>query len=157
MRSLLSLGLGAMLALVYSPLAAGQAIIGYGINTGRAATAGAAAGSAGAGAAGIFRRLKGTLDAKTPSRASTAQQRPEFDKDDPEKSKDTEATSRDKPVFKSSGEIKTKSGVKISGLTPVTGPRRWAEPESEPGQAWVPMPPGPASTLKLLFKSDSCK
>ncbi len=145
MRSLLSLGLGTALALAYAPFAAGQAIIGYGINVGRAGTAGAATGAAGAGAAGIFKRLKGTLDAESetkPSQASTTERKPEFDKAPGEKPEDSAANRPAKPVFKSSGEVKTKSGVKISGLTPVTGPRRWAEPE--PAQAWVPMPPGPA-------------
>ena len=145
MRSLLSLGLGTALALAYAPLAAGQAIIGYGINVGRAGTAGAATGAAGAGAAGIFKRLKGTLDAESetkPSQASTTERKPEFDKAPVEKPEESAANRPAKPVFKSSGEVKTESGVKISGLTPVTAPRRWAEPE--PAQAWVPMPPGPA-------------
>lgn len=144
MRALLSLSLGAALALAYSPLAAGQAIIGYGINVGRAGAAGAATGATGAGAAGIFKRLNDTLTAEPenkPSQAATTERKPEFDKDAEPRA--AAAAGQAKSVFKSSGEVVTKSGVKISGLVPVTGPRRWVEPEPA-AQAWVPMPAAPA-------------
>ena len=133
MRSLLSLGLGAALALGSAPFAAGQAIVGYGINVGRAGAAGAAAGTAGAGAAGIFKNLQKTLNAepeKKPSQGSTARRKPEFDKTDLKKPQDVPTNTRAKSASRSSGQVKTKSGIKISGITVSrSAPRRWAVPE----------------------------
>ena len=149
MRSLLSLGLGTALALGYAPFAAGQAIIGYGINVGRAGAAGAAAGAAGAGTAGIFKNLQGTLTRepeKKPSQGSTVQRKPEFDKADLERPKDAPTDTRAKPVFQSSGQVKTKSGIMISGMTASRpAPRRWAEPVPVVYDG-VPTPPDPSAS-----------
>ena len=93
----------------------GQAIVGYGINVGRAGAAGAGAGAAGAGAAGIFKKLGNRMEADSKSSghrtARTAQ--PEFDPEDLEAKK----PEREEPAFDNSGTMKTKSGVKISGLS----------------------------------------
>ena len=149
MKSLLSLGLGAALALGSAPFAAGQAIIGYGINVGRAGAAGAAAGAAGAGAAGIFKNVQGALTRKPERRASqgsTAQREPEFDKRDLEKPKDAPTDTRAKLASRSSGEVKTKSGIKISGITVSrSAPRRWAVPEPAFYDE-APTPPDPSAS-----------
>ena len=158
MRSLLSLGLGAALALGYAPVAAGQAIIGYGINVGRAGAAGAATGAAGAGAAGIFKNLQGTLTRepeKKPSQGSRARRTPQFDKKDLEKPRAALTDTRAKSVFQSSGQVKTKSGIKISGMrVSRPAPRRWAAP-APVVQDGVPTPPDPSASQPKPSRSSA--
>jgi hypothetical protein len=92
--------------------AQGQAMVGYGINVGRAGAAGAAAGATGAGAAGIFGNLNSRLSEqpKTQSGARTAQ--PEFDSEQLKESREHSQA----PSFSTSGTtVETSSGVKISG------------------------------------------
>ena len=94
----------------------GQAIIGYGINVGRAGAAGAGAGAAGAGAAGIFRKLGDRMagdDSKASGNRTARTAQPEFDPKDLENAK----AERELPAYSTSGTVKTESGVRISGLS----------------------------------------
>ena len=148
-RLLLSLVGCIALGLAYVPSIGAQAIIGYGINVARAGAAGAATGAAGAGAAGIFKSLEGQMDkaakGKSSQTSSTARGNPEFDRTDLEKTKDRPTDTRARSVSKSGGQVKTASGVTISGLPATPRPARpsWhaAELATSSGQA----PPAPAA------------
>ena len=94
----------------------GQAMIGYGINVGRAGAAGAGAGAAGAGAAGIFRKLGDRMageDSNASGNRTARTAQPEFDPKDLENRK----AERESPAYSTSGTVKTESGVRISGLS----------------------------------------
>jgi len=96
------------LVLVNVDQAFGQAMIGYGINVGRAGAAGA-----GAGATGIFRKLSNRMDGDSnPSGHRTARTaQPEFDPKDLENMK----AEREEPAYSTSGTVKSESGVRSSG------------------------------------------
>jgi len=98
-------------------------MIGYGINVGRAGTAGAAAG---AGAAGIFSGLKGSLDTEeqksgpTQARQASVDSRLEKEQEKPADKKDTLAEEAQpeaaQTVSWDSGTATTSNGFVISGL-----------------------------------------
>ncbi|MDA1314179.1 MAG: hypothetical protein O2968_12640 [Acidobacteria bacterium] len=90
----------------------GQAMIGYGINVGRAGAAGAAAGATGAGMAGIFNNLNNRLSEEPNTQSGARSAQPEFDREELERSRNQ----RRAPSFSTSGTtIETSSGVRISG------------------------------------------
>ncbi len=135
MAALRIFSLASFLALTMTGLSYGQAMIGYGINVGRAGAAGAAAGAAGAGAAGIFQKLRRNANqastGKSGTRRASRQPQPEFE--------DTDLrVGTAKPAYQSSQTVKTSSGVTISGLTPSGAAQfhaTYGEP-SGPKRAW---------------------
>ena len=127
--------LASFLALTITGLSYGQAMIGYGINVGRAAAAGAGIGAVGAGTAGIFQNLRKSANeastGKSGARRTSRQPQPEFE--------DTDLrVGTAKPAYQSSQTVKTSTGIAISGLTPSGAAQfhaTYGEP-SGPKRAW---------------------
>ena len=135
MAALRIFSLASFLALTMTGLSYGQAMIGYGINVGRAAAAGAGIGAVGAGTAGIFQNLRKSANeastGKSGTRRASRQPQPEFE--------DTDLrVGTAKPAYQSSQTVKTSTGIAISGLTPSGAAQfhaTYGEP-SEPKRAW---------------------
>ncbi len=128
----------------------GQAMIGYGINVGRAGAAGTAAGATGAGIAGIFGNLNNRLKEQPKNQSGARTGQPEFDSEDLEASR----RERRRPSFSTTGTTTTtSSGVRISGHSstppPVTPARYRARSFDYQAAVSAAPPPAPAADTSV--------